>query len=167
MPGKRDKEISLVSGNALASAIQLEKFPNTVIDIDALILSADAGTRVAALTAASLACADAGIPMNGLISAVASGRANGDLILDLNKHEEDAPDAVDMACAVLMPQKQIALLQMDGYIKMDLCSQTLDNALVGAEKVYELQKEALIKKYPIEGDINEWKCNAFIKCSKS
>jgi hypothetical protein len=25
-----------------------------------------------------------------------------------------------------------------------------------AEKVYELQKKALLEKYPVNGDINEW-----------
>ena len=155
VPGKRDKEISLVSANALESAIKTELFPNTVIEVNTLILSADAGTRVAALSAASLALADAGIPMKGLISSVAAGRANKELILDLDKHEEDAPDAVDMACAVLMPQKEIALLQMDGYVNIKDCEAILDQAIKGAEKVYEMQKQVLINKYPIEGEINE------------
>jgi exosome complex component RRP41 len=154
VPGKRDKEISLVSGNALESAIMVEKFPNTIIDINTLILSADAGTRVAALTAASLACADAGLPMRGLISAVAGGRANKELILDLTKHEEDQEDAVDMACAVLMPQKEIALLQMDGYIDIKDCKTILQNVVKGAEEIYTIQKKALLDKYAV-GEINE------------
>ena len=155
VPAKRDKEISLVSGNALESVILIEKFPNTVIDIDTLILSANAGTRVAALTAAALACADAGLPMRGLVSAVAAGRANGDLILDLTKEEEDAPDAVDTAIAVLMPQKEIVLLQMDGHVEAEDWKKIIKMGVVGAEKVYDIQKKALLEKYPIDGDINE------------
>lgn len=155
VPGKRDKEISLVSGFSLESAIQVEKFPNTVIDIDTVILSSNAGTRVAAITAASLACADAGLPMNGLVSAVASGRANGDLILDLTKEEEDAEDAVDTAIAVLMPQKEIVLLQMDGFVKKEDWKKMISMGLKGVEKVYDFQKNALLKKYPVDGDINE------------
>lgn len=153
VPGKRDKEISLVSGNALESAIMVEQFPNTLIDVNVLILSADAGTRVAALTAASLAAADAGLPMRGMISAVAAGRANEQLVLDLTKEEEDTADAVDMACAFLMPQKEIVLLQMDGFVKKEDCSKILENALIGAEKIYEIQKKALLEKYPLEGEI--------------
>jgi exosome complex component RRP41 len=155
VPGKRDKEISLVSANALESAIETNKFPNTVIEINTLILSADAGTRVAALTAASLAAADAGLPMKGLISAVAAGRSNKKFVLDLDKHEEDADDAVDMAYAALMPHNEVALLQMDGYVNINDCETILDNAVKGAEKVYEIQKKALIKKYPLEGEIYE------------
>jgi len=155
VPGKRDKEISLVSGFAVESAINVEKFPNTVIDIDAVILSSDAGTRVAAITAATLACADAGLPMKGLVSAVASGRANGDLILDLTKEEEDAEDAVDTAIAVLMPQKEIVLLQMDGFVKKEDWKKMISMGIKGAEKIYDFQKKALLEKYPINGEINE------------
>jgi exosome complex component RRP41 len=155
VPGKRDKEISLVSGNAMESAILVEEFPNTVIEINTLIFTADAGTRVAALTAASLAAADAGLPMKGMISSVAGGRANKNIVLDLDKKEEDEPDAVDMACAMLMPQKEVALLQMDGFVDVKECNKILENLMHGVETVYELQKKALIEKYPLEGEINE------------
>ena len=155
VPGKRDKEISFVSGLALEKAIFTEKFPNTLIDINAIILDANAGTRVTALTAASLACADAGIPMKGLISAVAAGRANKNLVLDLTKEEEDTPDAVDTACAVLMPQKEIVLLQMDGFVNKEDWKKIISMAMKGSEEVYEIQKKALLKKYPINGDIDE------------
>jgi len=156
VPGKRDKEISLVSGNALESAIMVEQFPNTVIEVNTLIFTADAGTRVAALTAASLAAADAGLPMKGLVSAVAGGRAAQNIILDLDKKEEDEPDAVDLACAMLMPQKEIALLQMDGIIGLDEYKSIMNVVTSGIEKVYDMQKKALIEKYPLEGEINEW-----------
>ncbi|MFH0906109.1 MAG: exosome complex exonuclease Rrp41 [archaeon] len=153
VPAKREKEISLVSGHALESAIMIEKFPNTVINVDVVILSADAGTRVAALTAASLACADAGLPMRGLVSATAAGRANKNLILDLTKEEEDAEDAVDLACAYLMPQKEIVLLQMDGNIDKEDTKKVIKIAGIGCEKVYELQKKALLEKYPVDGEL--------------
>jgi len=155
VPGKRDKEISLVSGYALESAIQVEKFPNTVIDIDAVVLSADAGTRSAALTAASLACADAGLPMKGLVSVVAAGRANGDLVWDLDKADEDTEDAVDTAIGVLFPQKEIVLLQMDGFINQKDWKKVITMGVDAAEEVYKLQKKALLEKYPVNGDINE------------
>ena len=155
VPGKRDKEISLVSGFALESVIMTDKFPNTVIDVNALILSADAGTRAAALTAASLACADAGLPMKGILAAVSTGRANGEYIFDLTKEEEDAEDAVDTAIAISMPQKEIALLQMDGFVNKEDWKKIISMGFLAAEKVFDLQKKALLEKYPINGDINE------------
>lgn len=156
VPGRRDKEISMISGFALESVIMTEKFPNTVIDVNTLILSSNAGTRAAALTAASLACADAGLPMRGMLSSVAAGRANGEYILDLTKDEEDAEDAVDTAIAITMPQKEIALLQMDGFVNKEEWKKIISMGFEGAEKVFELQKQALLEKYPLNGgDVNE------------
>jgi ribonuclease PH len=75
--------------------------------------------------------------------------------LDLTKDDEDAPDAVDTAMAISMPQKQIALLQMDGFVDKDDWKKIISMGFKGAEKVFELQKKALLEKYPINGDINE------------
>ena len=54
-PGRREIEISKVAGEALSSAIMLEQFPGMAIDIYCQILDSNAGTRVAAITAASVA----------------------------------------------------------------------------------------------------------------
>ena len=57
-----------------------------------------------------MALADAGIPMRDLVSAVAVGRVGGNLVLDLNKDEEDAEDAVDMPVAILPNTEEIVLV---------------------------------------------------------
>jgi exosome complex component RRP41 len=75
-PGRREVEISKVSGEALERAIFLEKFPNTAIDIFVEVLDANAGTRIACLTAAAVAVADAGIPMRDLVTGITVGRAH-------------------------------------------------------------------------------------------
>src|SRR3989338_9290124 len=61
-PSRRSSEISKVAGWALEPVIDLEAFPNTVIDVQMYILQADAGTRTAGINAASMALAHAGIP---------------------------------------------------------------------------------------------------------
>ncbi|MBN2067720.1 MAG: exosome complex exonuclease Rrp41 [Candidatus Diapherotrites archaeon] len=146
-PGRREIEISKVSGEALERAIFLERFPNTTIDVFVEILDSNAGTRVAALSAASVALADAGIPMRDLVSAVGVGKAGGEVILDLNKAEEDAPDAVDMPIAMLPRTKEIVLLQMDGLFTKKEWQKSMKLAEKGCEQVYEAQREALRKKF--------------------
>ncbi|MBI2530097.1 MAG: exosome complex exonuclease Rrp41 [Candidatus Diapherotrites archaeon] len=148
-PGRRELEISKVSGEALEKAIFLERFPNTAIDVFVEVLDSNAGTRIAALTAASVALADAGIPMRDMVSGVAIGKISGNLVLDLNKHEEDAPDAVDMPLAVLPNSEEIVLLQMDGLLKRSDWENAFELGMTGCKKVYELQKAALKKKYEI------------------
>lgn len=142
-PGRREVEISKVSGEALERAIFLEKFPNTAIDIFVEVLDANAGTRIACLTAAAVAVADAGIPMRDLVTGITVGRAEGNALIDLNKHEEDAPDAVDMAVAFLPNNKEVVLLQMDGEMSSKEFANLMELAADNVSKVYELQKAAL------------------------
>jgi len=106
-PGRREIEISKVSGEALSYCLDLEQFPNTAIDVFVTILDSNAGTRITALLAASLALADAGIPMKDLVAGLAVGKAGGKLIVDLSKHEEDAPDAVDMPILMLPNSEEV------------------------------------------------------------
>lgn len=146
-PGRREIEISKVSGEALEHSIFLEKFPNTAIDVFVEVLDSNAGTRVAALTAASLALADAGIPMKDLVCAVGVGKAGGEIILDLNKEEEDAPDAVDIPFAIMPRTEEIVLLQMDGLLSKQEWQKTAKLGMEGCKRVFEMQKEALRKKY--------------------
>ncbi len=146
-PARREVEISKVSGEALEKAIFLEKFPNTAIEIYVEILDSNAGTRAAALKAASLAVADAGIPMKDLVCSVGVGKAGGEIILDLNKEEEDAPDAVDIPLAILPKTEELVLLQMDGLISKPEWQKAVKLGIKGCKQVYEMQKEALRKKF--------------------
>ncbi len=146
-PGRRDIEISKVCGEALSKAVMLEKFPNTALEVWVEILDSNAGSRVAALTAASVALADAGIPMTDLVCACAAGKAGGKIILDLNKDEEDAPDAVDMPLAVLPNSGEIVLLQMDGILSKKEWIEAMELGLKGCRSVHEKQVKALKDKY--------------------
>lgn len=142
-PARREMEIGLVLGNAVEKAIFVERFPNMAIDIFAYMFDSNAGTRCAALTAASVALADAGIPMRDLIASVSVGKANGEIILDLTKEEEDAEDAVDVPVAIMPSTKEIVLLQMDGLMNKKEFEEAINLAITGCIKVNEMQKEAL------------------------
>ncbi|MDN5358791.1 MAG: exosome complex component [Candidatus Diapherotrites archaeon] len=146
-PGRREVEISKVCKEALQRIVFAEEFPMTVIDVFAEILAADAGTRVTALTAASVALADAGIPMRDLVSAVAAGRAFGHIVADLTKFEEDAPDAVDVPMAVVPGTEEFVLLQMDGRVTKREMDDIIELGLAKAKEVAELQRKALKEKY--------------------
>jgi len=146
-PGRREIEISKVSGEALSAAVLLEEFPNTAIDVYVTILDSNAGTRIAALTAASVAIADAGIPMKDMVCGVGVGRAGGKLIVDLSKHEEDAPDAVDMPIAMLPNSRDVVLLQMDGVLSENEYKEIVKLAEKSCDYIKGLQIDALKRKY--------------------
>ncbi|HKZ41407.1 MAG TPA: hypothetical protein VJ044_10625, partial [Candidatus Hodarchaeales archaeon] len=69
-PKRREHELSKVIQEAVEPSIFTERFPRAAIDIFVQVLDADGGTRAASITAASLALADAGIPLKGLVSSV-------------------------------------------------------------------------------------------------
>jgi exosome complex component RRP41 len=149
-PGRREIEISKVCAEALSASAFLEEFPGTAIDVFVTILDADAGTRIAGLTAAAVAMADAGIPMRDLVAGTAVGRAGGKILVDLNKHEEDAPDAVDMAIAMLPSTGEVVLMQMDGILSEKEFEECLELAKKSIADVSKLQTDALKEKYKID-----------------
>ena len=71
----------------------LELYPRSKIRINIEIVSAEAGTRCVGLTAASVALADAGIPMTEMVVSVASGKINDIVVGDLNKEEDNYGEA--------------------------------------------------------------------------
>jgi len=152
-PDRRSIEVSKVSREALEDMIFTEYFPKSAIDIFVEVLQADAGTRTAALNAASLALADAGIPMRGLVSACAVGKVDETLVLDLNKDEDNYGQA-DMPIA-MTPDGKITLLQMDGNFTLEQFKQGLEMAQEGCRQVYEFQRKALLDYYAKKEETEE------------
>jgi len=145
-PSRRSQELSKMTQWALEPALDLEAFPNTVIDVEIQILQADAGTRTAGINAAALALAHAGIPMRGLVSSVALGKLDKEIVVDIDKSEEDfegGEGATDFPIAKLMGTDNFTLLQLDGKIQPERIPEVLNLAEEALAQIYEVQKEAL------------------------
>jgi exosome complex component RRP41 len=153
-PSRRDTEISMVIRNALEPALFLERYPRSVIDVYIEILEADGGTRCASINAAAVALVDAGIPMKDLVASCAAGKYNGKLIIDLGDFEDKKGES-DIPVAYMPKIEQVTLLQMDGILTPEETNESIKNAVQGCLQVYEIQKEALKKKYGISEDAGE------------
>lgn len=145
-PDRRSVEISKITADALRPAIFLEKFPRSTIDVFIEVLEAEGGTRCAGITAASVALADAGIPMKDLVVSCAAGKANGKVILDLSE-EEDKEGEADLPVAIMPRSGEITLLQMDGHLTPDEFEKALDLAIEGCKDINAAQKEAIKNRY--------------------
>ncbi|MBS7247419.1 MAG: exosome complex exonuclease Rrp41 [Candidatus Jordarchaeales archaeon] len=145
-PSRRELELSKVIKGALAPAIFLKNFPRSTIDVYIQVLQADGGTRCASITAASLALADAGVPMRDLVTACAVGKVNGQLVLDPNDVEDKLGEA-DMPVAVMPRKRFITLLQMDGRMTKEEFIEAYKMAIDGCMEIYKLQRQALIERY--------------------
>jgi len=143
---RRGQEISKVSEWALNEVVELEAFPNSVVDVIIQIPQADAGTRVAGLNAAAMALAQAGVPMKEMISAVAVGKMDRTLVVDVDKNEEDFHEGegpTDVPIAMTSRSNKIALLQLDGKISVPELRELTKMAKEGCKKINEIQIKAL------------------------
>ncbi len=143
---RREIELSKVIREALESVVFLEEFPRTSIDVYVEVIQADGGTRTAGLTAASLALAEAGIPMADLVAAVAVGKVEGHLVLDLCDIEDKYGEA-DMPIAMAPRLNSIVLLQLNGRLTKEEFRKALELAKKGIMEIYQKQRDALRKKY--------------------
>ena len=145
-PSRREIEIGKVIKEALQPALILDKFPRTSVDVFIEVLQADGGSRCAALAAASVALADAGIPMRDMVSACAAGKVADTIILDVN-NEEDQSGQADMPVGYMPNLDKITLIQLDGVLTPEEYKKCVETAIVGCKKVYEIQKQAIRDKY--------------------
>jgi len=145
-PDRRSVEISKIISEALEEVVFVEMFPRAVIDIFIEVLEASAGTRCAGLTVASVALADAGIPMSNMISSCAAGKIDGHVVLDLGKNEDNFGEA-DVPVGMVPNTNKLTLLQMDGNLTKEEYEEGMEMAMKACNEIYEIQREALKTRY--------------------
>jgi exosome complex component RRP41 len=153
-PSRREIELSKVIRESLEPSIFLEYYPRTGIDVFVEVLQADGSTRCASITAASLAIADAGIPMRDLVVACSAGKVDDTIILDL-MDTEDKMGMADVPLALMPNLNAITLLQMDGNLTLEEFEKAVNLAIDGCKKIYAMQKEALRAKYVSVKEVEE------------
>lgn len=145
-PNRRSKELSKVIREAFENVIIAESFPKTQIEIFIEVLQSDGGTRCAAVTAAAVALADAGIPMKDMINAVAVCKIDGKMAVDPGKEEDNFGES-DMPIAFSPRTGEILLFQMDGLLTREELSRGLELAKGATEKIRKIQVDAIMKVY--------------------
>ncbi len=145
-PDRRSTEISKVISEVFDYVIFTELYPRTTVDIYIEVLQADAGTRCAGLTVASVALADAGIPMLDLVPSCSGGKVDDQVVIDLYKEEDNLGQA-DLPIAMIPRTGEILLLQMDGHLTVAEFDHILELVTENCNKIYGLQKDSLKHKY--------------------
>ena len=145
-PDRRSTEISKLISEAITPAIFLEKYPRSSLDVSIEVLEAEGGTRCLGIVGASLALADAEIPMKDLISACAVGKVDNHIVVDLSE-EEDQTGQADMPVAIMPRTGEITFLQMDGNLSVPEFEEAMQLAYDGCYYINQLQQQTLLKKY--------------------
>jgi len=149
---RRAKEIAMVTEKALLPVVDISQFPNSVIDVFIELPQTDAGTRCAGICAASIALADAGIPMNDMVAAVSIGRVDDKLVVDLDYSEEsyEGGTVADIPIAIISRTGEISLLQMDGNLSREDLKKAIEMAKKSCKEIDKIQRDALKKKYEVK-----------------
>ncbi|MCP3685886.1 MAG: exosome complex exonuclease Rrp41 [bacterium] len=150
---RRSKEIAMVTANALTSVVNLDDFPNAVVDVFIELPQTDAGTRCAGICAASMALADAGISMKDLVSSVSVGKVDDKVVVDLSYAEEayEDGDVADIPIATTPRTGEVVLLQMDGIVTKEEIKKALDAGKKACAQIADIQKKALKEKFSTGG----------------
>lgn len=155
-PNRRSKEISMVMENALSPVVQLEEYPNTVVDVHVEFTETDAGSRCAGICAAAIALADAGIAMKDMVASLAVGHLDGEIVVDLDGVEEHFNGEVaDIPLAVIPSTGEITLLQMDGVTDPKIVLKAIKTGKDIVARIADVQRQALNDRYP--QDAPDWK----------
>jgi len=145
-PNRRAIEISKVTKEVFENIIMVEEFPGTEINIFIEVVQSDGGTRAAGITAAAVALATSGIPMKDLPYAVSAGKIGDQIVIDLNKIEDNYSDA-DVPIAVSPRTGEILLLQMDGSLTKEEFKEAIAKVKKAGQIISKIQRDALKAPY--------------------
>ncbi|KAK4563402.1 hypothetical protein RGQ29_005783 [Quercus rubra] len=141
---RRSTEISLVIRQTMEACILTHLMPRSQIDIFVQVLQADGGTRSACINAATLALADAGIPMRDLVTSCSSGYLNSTPLLDLN-YVEDSAGGPDVTVGFLPKLDKVTLLQMDSKLPIDIFENVMQLAIEGCKAIANYIREIMLE----------------------
>lgn len=158
----RTAEIQRLIGRTLRASVDLTKMGARTITIDADVIQADGGTRVAAITGGYIALVDClnhlvaegllvELPPLNPVAAISVGVVEGTEILDLN-YDEDSAAEVD-ANVVMNASGELIELQLSSErapLTRDQLNRMVDLAEAGIQQLLTLQQDALAQVGPLE-----------------
>merc|ERR1711957_203699 len=126
-----------------------EQFPRSSIRLFVQILGSEGSAVPAAINAASLALADAGIPMRDLVVASTAGMLGKHVAVDLNR-EEEFHGGAQITVAALAGTRQLTLLEVESKVPDGQLPVLYEAALSGCERIAEQMRASLLE-YATQG----------------
>lgn len=140
-----EQQLSAKTATALVAAVRREAFPKAVVDVYVTVLEADGSEAAASITVAALALADAGVPMNALVSACSLARVEqGGLLIDPSTAEEAQAQA-SVVLAAMPSSDMVTGVQMEGHWSLNSASEAIALTLGGCAQIEALMRETLLE----------------------
>ncbi|XP_029173573.1 exosome complex component MTR3-like [Nylanderia fulva] len=150
-----EKEYSLILQRALEPAVCLQEFPNFQVDVYATVLDNGGSALAAAIMAASLALANAGVPMFGLVTASTIGIYDHTYLVDPTDKEETTcctksvsgtvHDHGIIIQAALSQHGQVSEMFVVGSIDTDTIVHSMDILNKAHKDISPLLEQCLVK----------------------
>ena len=151
----RSQEIQRLIGRSLRSVVDLKAMPDMTVWVDCDVLSADGGTRTAAINGACVALYDALLgleekktirtwPLRSMVSAVSVGLLDGQPYVDLD-YPEDVAAEVDMNVVCTEEGRFVEIQSTaEGHpFDREQFDRLLDLARDACGEIHKAQKQAL------------------------
>ncbi|CAI4222095.1 unnamed protein product [Auanema sp. JU1783] len=139
---RKSSEFSRLLEKAFESAIITSTFPRAQIDVFFEVIQADGSNLAACVNAASLALADAGIPVKGLVSAVTCGIVDGTPVVDVNSREET--DLMPrLTLATISGGDDVILVELENRVHIDHFAALMESAKKVTADVHECLHAAI------------------------
>ncbi len=122
-------------------AIDLDRYPKSIIDINLLVLEDDGAVLAHAINATSLALVDATIHLFDLVTASSVGYLHNKLLLDPD-HEEESQLSGSLTLAYMTAVQRVAQVEQSGELQIDVVVQGTKLCIDGA-----IQAHALFSKH--------------------
>lgn len=146
--GGEERELALALQEALEPAVRLGRYPRAQLEVSALLLEDGGSALAAALTAAALALADAGIEMYDLVVGCGLSRAPGPAptwLLDPTRLEEEHA-AAGLTVALMPVLNQVAGLLGSGEGgPTESWVEAVRMGLEGCQRLYPVLQQCLVR----------------------
>lgn len=141
-----EKQNTAIIKKALESAVCRHEFPNFQVDIYALVLENDGSAVAAAISAAGLALAHAGIPMYDLIAAATVCVKDEAIYLDPTVREEGlCGEEGYIVVSVLNTHEQISEMYQNGSMSLESLRRAVEVCNEAVKDIMLLVQKCLIK----------------------
>ncbi|KAK9892252.1 hypothetical protein WA026_019053 [Henosepilachna vigintioctopunctata] len=147
----QEKECSAIMKKALEAVVCREEFPNFQVDVYALVLHNDGSALSAAVTAAGVALASAGIPMFDIITSSTLAIQGEHSLFDPNFREEllseiaiEKEHGVVILC-VTSTHQQISHFHQTGNLQLNTITQSIDTLHNTCKEIVPVVQKCLVK----------------------
>ncbi|KAK9459378.1 ribosomal protein S5 domain 2-type protein [Lipomyces oligophaga] len=139
----RIMEMCVTIQHIFDEAVMRHLAPRSQIEISLYILEQDGGVLQACVNATTLALIDAGIPMYDYVCASTAGIYDKDVLLDLNRIEEN--DMPFLTMATLGESRKVLLLHLETRVQFDKLEPMMAAAMSGCHHLRTIMDQQIRK----------------------